>query len=352
MAYFPDKGIIGGTQKNKGSVCERKKRKYSMTTLDKTYDVMVIGAGIAGTHAAHAAEKEGAKTLLLTSCWDTAACLAWGPRIRLIEKGRSKASPGMNREIVRKATLYKGAVDGRETVLLDEYKYQGLWREKLERQGGITIFQDTCHEIAKKDKMWQVKTGWGVEFHGKALIMTPGTFLGARVQTDRDQAEGGRPGEKGSADLEAALRKAGAKLGCDRRTAGPIVLAKGVQWGAVQNIDEQTGFCFITSRTRKKVFLEPTGPGKQQFYLRTGNDGEEVIWRDLPGLERAEVIRSEYSVEHKKVESRQLQETQESSFAEGLFFAGQVAGAKDYVASASQGIVAGKSASQKVSRET
>ncbi|HEB12173.1 MAG TPA: FAD-binding protein [Actinobacteria bacterium] len=325
-----------------------------MTKLDTTYDVIVIGAGVAGTHAAHAAGKEGARTLLLTSCWDTAACLAWGPRTHQKTHGRVKVRLGMNREIVRKATLYRGAVEGKETILLDEYKYQGFWREKLERQGGLTIFQDTCHEVIKKDKMWQVGTGWGVEFHGKTLIMTLGTFLGASVLTGRDRAEGGRPGEKGSSKLAASLLKIGAKPGRNRRTADPIISAKGIQWRAVQNIDEKTGFCSVSSRGGRKVFLEPTGPGRQQFYLRTGNDGkkDDVVWRQLPGLEKVEVIRSEYSVVHKKIESWQLQETYESSFAEGLFFAGQVIGAKDYVASASQGIVAGKSANQKVSRET
>lgn len=303
---------------------------------------------MAGLHATEAARKSGARPLVITSSWDTAGYLAWGPSLSV------KGGPGgLNQKILRKALFYEGELNGR-TILIDGYKFQGYWRESLERQAGIRIFQDTCEDVTREKSFWKVRTMWGKTYFGKTLIIATGTFLGGRVEIGSEEFAGGRPGESGSARLEKALRVLGSEFYLTKEEAGPIIGVDGIEWEKLGTVDEALGFCWTETSDKKRVYIEPIDRGGKEFYLRLpgGQTRKSASLNLLPGLKKAQTVRPAYTVFYQAIGQDQLRETQESKFADGLFFAGRVNGAQSYAESALQGSRAGCGAAKKVSRET
>ncbi|MCK4267947.1 MAG: FAD-dependent oxidoreductase [Actinomycetia bacterium] len=293
--------------------------------------------------------KAGSRPLVITSSWDTAGYLAWGPS--LSTKGKTV---GLNQRILRKALFFEGELNGRRTILIDGYKFQGYWRESLEGQVGIRIFQDTCEDVAREKSFWKVKTMWGKTYFGKTLIIATGTFLGGRVEIGSEEFSGGRPGEMGSARLEKALRVLGAEFYLTKEEAGSTIGADGIEWGKLGTVDEALGFCWTETRDKKRAYIEPIDRGGKEFYLRLpgGHNRKSAPLNLLPGLKKAQIVRPAYTVFYPVIGQDQLRDTQESKFAEGLFFAGRVSGAQGYAESALQGSRAGCGAAKKVSRET
>lgn len=106
-------------------------------------------------------------------------------------------------------------------------------------------------------------------------------------------------------------------------------------------------------KDRHQLFVEPEGLDSQEYYFQgfssaLPEDVQEKFLRTVPGMEKAEVLRSGYAIEYDAIDSRALYHSLESKEIEGLFFAGQINGTSGYEEAAAQGLIAGINAANKI----
>ena len=183
------------------------------------YEVIVVGGGHAGTEAALAAARMGAKTLLLTHNIDTLGAMSCNPAIGGIGKGHLvKEVDALGGLMARAAdeggiqfrTLNsrKGPAVRATRAQADRVLYKAAVRHALENQENLVIFQQAVDDlIVENDRAVGVVTQMGLKFHAEAVVLTVGTFLGGRIHIGLENYQGGRAGDPPSNALSARLRE-------------------------------------------------------------------------------------------------------------------------------------------------
>jgi tRNA uridine 5-carboxymethylaminomethyl modification enzyme len=173
-----------------------------------TYDIIVVGAGHAGSEAAHTAATMGSKVLLITMNMEAIARMSCNPAMGGVAKGQIlreiDALGGMSAIISDKSTIQfrmlnrsKGAAMWSPRTQNDRYQFSHDWRIALEQNSNVSFFQDMVVEILiDKGQVRGVKTGMGYTFKSKAVILTSGTFMNGLIHIGRKTFGGGRMGEK------------------------------------------------------------------------------------------------------------------------------------------------------------
>ncbi len=185
------------------------------------YDVVVIGAGHAGCEAAAAAARIGARTVLITMDMNKIAQMSCNPAIGGIAKGqiiREVDALGGGTGLVTDAAAVqfrmlnrsKGPAMWSPRAQCDRMRFIQLWRERLERQERLDIWQDEVAEILEHDgEAAGVRTVWGAVFHARSVVVTAGTFLNGLMHIGRRMLPGGRCAEPASTFLTKSIEQFG-----------------------------------------------------------------------------------------------------------------------------------------------
>ncbi len=184
----------------------------------ESFDVIVVGGGHAGTEAAAAAARMGAKTLLLTQNIETVGIMSCNPAIGGIGKGHLvKEIDALDGLMARAAdrggiqfrtlNARKGPAVRATRAQADRNLYRVAIRELLDKQENLQLFQSMVSGLViENHRVVGVDTQHQVRFMAKTVIVTAGTFLGGKIHVGLNNYRGGRAGDDASMTLADNLR--------------------------------------------------------------------------------------------------------------------------------------------------
>jgi len=201
--------------------------------MDLQYDVIVVGAGHAGSEAAAVSANMGMHTLLITMDMTKIAQMSCNPAMGGIAKGQIvrelDALGGYSGIVTDKSTIQfrmlnksKGPAMWSPRAQCDRMLFSLEWRKILENLPTLFLFQDTVTEIVTNgNNVTGVKTQLGFTYGAKAVILTNGTFLNGLIHVGRVKIEGGRMGDAPSIGLTKQLINFGFESG-RMKTGTPV----------------------------------------------------------------------------------------------------------------------------------
>ncbi|ALD22149.1 tRNA uridine-5-carboxymethylaminomethyl(34) synthesis enzyme MnmG [Hymenobacter sp. DG25A] len=381
------------------------------------YDVIVVGAGHAGCEAAAAAANLGSKVLLVTMNMNTIAQMSCNPAMGGVAKGqivREVDALGGQSGIITDKTMIqfrmlnrsKGPAMWSPRAQSDRMRFAEEWRMTLEQTPNVDFWQEAVTGLVVEDEtVVGVKTALGIEFRGKSVVLTNGTFLNGLIHIGEKQFGGGRAAEKGSTGITEQLIELGFEAGRMKTGTPPRVDGRSLDYS---KMEEQPGDevpskfsyldtptlpkqrpCYITytnpevheilkegfekspmfqgrikglgprycpsvedkinrfaDKDRHQIFVEPEGWSTVEVYVNGFSSSlpEDVQYRALrkiAGFENAKMFRPGYAIEYDFFPPTQLQLTLETKRIKNLYFAGQINGTTGYEEAACQGLMAG-----------
>jgi len=253
------------------------------------YDVIVVGAGHAGSEAAVAAANMGSKVLLVTMNMNTIGQMSCNPAMGGVAKGqivREVDALGGYSGIVTDSTMIqfrmlnmsKGPAMWSPRAQSDRMLFAHKWRMMLEAHPNIDFWQEMVTGVVVKDgQVKGVYTGMGMEIEGDAVVLTSGTFLNGVIHIGEKQFGGGRAGERAAKGITEQLVQFGFEAGRMKTGTPPRVDGRSLDYDRmeIQPGDEHPSrFSYLdTPRPDKQIpcHVTYTNPEVHEI-LRTGFD--------------------------------------------------------------------------------
>jgi len=237
--------------------------------FNDTYDVIVVGAGHAGSEAAAAAANIGSKTLLITMNLQNIAQMSCNPAMGGIAKGqiiREIDALGGYSGIVSDTSAIqfkmlnksKGPAMWSPRVQSDRMRFAEDWRLLLEKTPNLDFYQEMVSGLLiEKDKIIGVKTSLGIEVKAKSVVLTNGTFLNGLIHIGDKNFGGGRAGERAATGITEELMDIGFDSGRMKTGTPPRVDGRSLDYS---KMIEQPG----DETPEKFSYLDLTKPLKEQ----------------------------------------------------------------------------------------
>jgi tRNA uridine 5-carboxymethylaminomethyl modification enzyme len=399
-----------------------------MAVSHYNYDVLVVGAGHAGTEAALAAARLGARCCLLTTNVDSVAQMSCNPAIGGVAKGQIvreiDALGGVMGQAIdatgiqfRLLNRRKGPAMHSPRAQADKKAYQQFVKLQVEEQENLDLRQEVVEDLLVETQQGQlqirgVSVGGGACFHAPAVLLTTGTFLRALMHMGEAKTAGGRAGEGTTSGISGALNRLGFRTSRFKTGTPPRLNGRTIDYAATEiqpGDQDPQAFSFLTDnlhveqlpchitytnpevhtlirnnlqrapmysgqiqgsgprycpsiedkvvrfadKDRHQLFLEPEGRSTREVYVNgistsLPRDVQDAMFRLIPGLKRAQIMRYGYAVEYDFCPPEQLLSTLETRRVRGLYFAGQINGTTGYEEAAAQGLLAGANATLKL----
>ncbi|WP_417876061.1 tRNA uridine-5-carboxymethylaminomethyl(34) synthesis enzyme MnmG [Winogradskyella sediminis] len=237
--------------------------------FNEVYDVIVVGAGHAGSEAAAAAANMGSKTLLITMNLQNIAQMSCNPAMGGIAKGqivREIDALGGYSGIVSDTSAIqfkmlnksKGPAMWSPRVQSDRMRFAEDWRMLLEKTENLDFYQEMVSGLlVENHKVVGVKTSLGIEVKGKSVVLTNGTFLNGLIHIGDKNFGGGRAGERAATGITEQLVNLGFESGRMKTGTPPRVDGRSLDFS---KMIEQPG----DADPQKFSYLDITKPLTEQ----------------------------------------------------------------------------------------
>src|SRR5690554_3849426 len=253
-----------------------------------TYDVIVVGAGHAGSEAAAAAANMGSKTLLVTMSLQNIAQMSCNPAMGGIAKGQIvreiDALGGYSGIVSDKTAIQfrmlnksKGPALWSPRVQSDRMRFAEEWRLMLEQTPNLDFYQEMVKGIkVKNGKVTGIITNLGIEINAKTVVLTNGTFLNGLIHIGEKQFGGGRAGESAAYGITEDLVNLGFDAGRMKTGTPPRVDGRSLDFSKMEEQpgDENPGKFSYSTETKpvteqRSCYITYTSPEVHEI-LRGG----------------------------------------------------------------------------------